>query len=339
MPDQINDTERRIQPTVERESGERPAGYSMIHQGNSTNALARITKAEAREDPISGKSIITVKGLSVTLPAELLPHLKTSTLQLLDILAITLTQSNKATPTVTLTLDDYMHRRGLSDRKEAKKQIEADLKVLRGTFITFDDRDPETGKPVTYGQINISDSWIWQDRQRTAVKYTFGATFFNVLRSYPTMPYAPQLLTISNKKHPYSFRLGRFLSEHKNMNIEKKNEDLIKVETLLKAAKFPTAEEVKKIDRAYSRRIIEPFERDMDALGDMFSWEYCHSGGAVLTDAEREDFQYSLFIELLVKITWKDYPEQQERRKQIIAAQRRKNRAAPRKRKPAAGKG
>ncbi|MGF2526096.1 hypothetical protein ACQUW0_27705, partial [Ralstonia pseudosolanacearum] len=103
--------------------------------------------------------------------------------------------------------------------------------------------------------------------------------------------------------------------------------DIISVQTLLDAAEtMPTYEEVKRTDRAFSRRIMEPFERDMDAIADTLTWEYCHRKGVTLTDSELNDMDFQMFRTLLVHTEWKDYPDQTRRRERH-----------PRKRKNGAG--
>ena len=98
------------------------------------------------------------------------------------------------------------------------------------------------------------------------------------------------------------------------MNVGKKNEDIIAVKTLLAAApNLPSYEEVMNTDRALSRRIIEPFERDMDALEDTLTWTYCRSNNTPLTDEELSSMSYDTFINLLIKIDWKQYPDQTAR--------------------------
>ena len=66
-------------------------------------------------------------------------------------------------------------------------------------------------------------------------------------------------------------------------------------------------------DRAVNRRIIEAFERDMDALEDTLTWTYCHSNNSPLTDEEIASLSYDTFISLLLKLDWKQYPDQTAR--------------------------
>ena len=74
-------------------------------------------------------------------------------------------------------------------------------------------------------------------------------------------------------------------------------------------------EMVEDLNRNTVARIIEPFERDMNALQEIFDWHYCHphSGGKELTDEELENLDFDTFSKLMIKIDWKDYPDQTER--------------------------
>ena len=102
------------------------------------------------------------------------------------------------------------------------------------------------------------------------------------------------------------------------MNSGKKNEDIIAVTTLLEAAQnvMPSYEEVYKDNRDYKGRIINPFERDMDALieiGMLSEWTYCHRNNVPLADSELENLDYETFKTLNVKVQWTEYPDQSHR--------------------------
>ena len=75
------------------------------------------------------------------------------------------------------------------------------------------------------------------------------------------------------------------------MNYFKKNGDTISVKTLLGCTpELPSYDDVVNGDRAVGRRIIEPFIRDMDELGDLLRWEFCHSNGTKMTQDEMDNF-------------------------------------------------
>lgn len=113
---------------------------------------------------------------------EQLSGLKPSTLQLFDALVISLTESGAKTPTVILSLTDYMKRRGLKDRKEARKQFTDDLLVLQGINITLEEAGANGSLPIK--GIKITDSWEWADKKKTAISYTFGTKFYKILLGY-----------------------------------------------------------------------------------------------------------------------------------------------------------
>lgn len=286
--------------------------FSTIRQGTGTNALTKFRAVEGQNTKIdlNGTATITQGDFILTIPNYTqLTGLKTSTYQLLDALTVALTESGAKSPTVVLPLSEYMSRRGLKDRKEAKAQAKADMEILRGASFSWEEKRGK--KTETYSFVNLADSG--EIKRNGDIVFTYGTTFYNILLGYAVMPYPAQLQRLNNRKNPNSYYLLRKIAEHKNMNVGHKNEDIISVKTLLKSSPYiPTYEEVMAKDRALSRRIIEPFERDMDALSDTLKWHYCRSGGT--TDDRLESTPaYEDFIGRLVKIEWNSYPDQTAR--------------------------
>ena len=288
--------------------------YSTIRQGTSTNALTKfraITGKTATIDSVTGTATIKQGNFTLTIPNyEQLTGLKTSTYQLLDAITVALTESGAKSPTVILPLAEYMKRRGLRDRKEAKNQAKGDMEILRQASFTWEEK--RNGNTNAFTFVNLADSG--EIRRNGDIVFTYGNTFYNVLLSYPVMPYPSQLQTLNSKRNPNSYYFLRKIAEHKNMNVGKKNEDIIAVKTLLSVAPhIPTYEEVMQNSRALTRQIIEPFERDLDALEETLSWTYCHSNNTPLTDEELETLSYDTFKGLLIHTEWKDYPDQTAR--------------------------
>lgn len=314
---------KRIDPvldariTVAEPGAEISAGdasrFSMIRQDSATNTLAKTVATDKNTtiDEVTGTATIKRGNLTLMIPNyRALADWKISTAQLFDQLMMHFTANGLKSPEVRITQDEYMERRGLKDRKEAKKQEKADLEILAPTRIDWEEmRD---GKLERYGFINLADSGNVE--RNGDIVFTFGATFSKKAKSYSVMPYPDQLQRINGKRNPYSYAFLRKISEHKYMNAGKENEDIISVQTLLDAAEtMPTYEEVKRTDRAFSRRIIEPFERDMDAIAETLTWEYCHSKGVPLTDAELKAMDYQTFSGLLIHVMWNSYPDQTKR--------------------------
>lgn len=286
----------------------------LIATGTATNALTKVkasTKRNTVIDPITGTATITQGNLSITIPDFTeLTGFKTSTYQLLDALTVALTETGAKSPVVALSLEEYMAKRGLKDKKEARKQATDDLETLFNATISFKEKRKK-GQEQDFHDIRIIGS---MDIRKGIINVSFGTAFYNILLGYPIMPYPAQLWTLNSKKNPNSYYLLRKIAEHKNMNIGKKNEDIIAVKTLLSVApNLPSYEEVMATDRAVNRRIIKAFERDMDALEDTLTWTYCHSNNSPLTDEEIASLSYDTFISLLLKLDWKQYPDQTAR--------------------------
>ena len=141
-------------------------------------------------DQITGDATIKNGNFILTIPKyEQLTGLKTSAYQLLDAITVALTESGAKSPTVILPLEEYMKRRGLKDRKEAKTQAKADMEILRGASFSWEEK---RGKKVeSYAFVNLADSG--EIRRNGDIVFTYGNTFYNILLGYPVMPYPAQL--------------------------------------------------------------------------------------------------------------------------------------------------
>ena len=309
--------------------------FDNIRQGTDTNALTKMSAKKGKGltiDRITGDATIKKGNFILSIPNYAqLAGLKTSTYQLLDAITLAFTNSGAKNPTVILPLEEYMRRRGLKDRKEAKTQAKADMDILKRASFSWEEKRDKTTQ--SYAFVNLADSG--EIKRNGSIVFTFGATFYNSLLGYNVMPYPAQLQTINNKKNPNSYYLLRKIAEHKNMNIGKKNENIISVKTLLDVApSIPSYEEVTKTDRHFDRRIIEPFERDMDALEDTLTWHFCHSLNQPLTEKELATMSYEIFEKLLVHTIWKNYPDQTarlERKQEHLAQTKKKRKDTPKK--------
>lgn len=286
--------------------------FQAIRQGPETNTLTKVKALMEKNtaiDPITRTATITQGELTVVIPDFLVAGLKTSAYKLLDAITIAATKEGVHGQCVSFSIDEYMQWRELKDKKETRKQVIADLETLFNAKISFKRKSKKSYGP-DFADMRIIES---KGIQRGVIHATFSSSFLSLLQSYPIMLYPALLPKINDNKNPNSYSMGRKIAELKKMNLGKSNEDIISVKTLLLAArKLPSYEDVLKTDKAIGRRIIDPFERDMDALEEILSWEYCHKNGTPLTDKEIASMTYETFIGLNVKITWKAYPDQTE---------------------------
>ena len=283
--------------------------FCCIRQGPSTNNLTKLRadkKTGLELNSLYDEATIKKGNFILTIPNySKIKGLKTSTYQLLDTLTIKLTETGAVSPNVKISLSEYMSIRGLKDRKEAKQQVKHDMQILRTASLTWEETNRE--KTECFKFVNLADSG--EVKRNGDIVFTFGSTFFNALLKYSVMPYPNQLQTLNNRKNPNSYCLLRKISEHKAMNFGKINENLISVRNLLNCAPYiPSYEEVMKTDRKYKERIIEVFERDMNAFEETAIWNYCYKLGKPLSNEELKKMDYNTFENLLIKINWKDYP-------------------------------
>lgn len=292
--------------------------HDYILQNNSTNTLTKFNSKDATIDSITGTAKFQRGNFILTIPNYTsLAGLKTSTWQLLDALFMKFTADPRKEKTTRLTLDEYMQLRKLKKRQTAKEQAIADMDILRSAGITLEELRGK--EKVSYRFVNLAQSGSVEKNGNITIKWT-EEVHTNLLNA-PVMYYPRQLQEVNPRLNPNAYYMGRKAAEFKNMNALHHNAgDIISVKTLLESAPaIPSYEEVAETDRAFTRRIIDVFERDLTALGDTFTWEYCHRNGKPLTEEELNDFNYNTFISCNVKLNWLDYPNQNKRKETLEA--------------------
>lgn len=289
--------------------------FRIMKQSSAMNKLStlKITKKTASE--IFDEEVCVEKDnlkISFESIAELGTGLKTTTHRLADALMIKFTESGSKEHTVSLSLDEYMKLCELKNSVEMRRQVNSDLKTLLNMRISF---QKSSNREQSMKNIRLcKDVKI----KNNIIVFTFSDEFFVIMKTMPVMHYPEKLFKINLKKNPNSYYFLKKIAEHKKMNYFKKNADTLSVKTLLGCTpELPSYDDVVNTDRAVGRRIIEPFERDMNELSDLLRWEYCHANGTKLTDDELVNFNYHIFSGLLIKIKWKEYPQLQRKKNKI----------------------
>ncbi len=288
--------------------------FRIMKQSSAMNKLStlKITKkmASGTEDEVC----IEKDNLKISFEnlAGLGNGLKTTTHRLADALMIKFTELGSKEQIVTLSLDEYMRLCELKNTTEMRKQVNSDLKTLLNMRVSFQkssNREQSMQDIRLCTNVKIKNNIIF---------FTFSDEFFIIMKTMPVMPYPEKLFRINLKKNPNSYYFLKKISEHKKMNYFKKNADTLSVKTLLSCTpELPSYDEVVNTDRAVGRRIIEPFERDMNELSDILRWEYCHSNGTKLSDDELVNFNYHIFYGLLIKIKWREYPKLERKKNKV----------------------
>lgn len=299
--------------------------FRTIRQGAATNTLTKTYTARRKIpiDQFTGTATITKGDLIVNIAnySQQPIKLKASTYRLLDAITAKFTETGGKRATVEMPLNEYMELCGLSDVKEARQQVKDDLDALYRLSLSFQGKGKHS--------LNFIDMRLCAAKGivNGVIQFSYSEPFYQILLQYPIMALPTGYFRINAKRNPNSPALLRKITEHKNMNVAKSNADTISVKTLLQCAdSLPLYSEVSGHGGQPTQRIIEPFERDLDVLEDVLTWEYCHSNGEPLTEAELTALDYFTFEGLLIRVHWKEYPARPkelaiERQRKAAAAQ------------------
>ena len=288
--------------------------YGKMYQNFATNQLSKIRSGTEHIIPPKQKEgeeagfYIIPKGEKFRVGWKSLIdalNFKPSTQLLFDILTEELTKAGGKSPDVTLSLDDYCFKRGLSDKKEARKRVTEDLRALYGASLTF--KDKVKGAEEDFADVRLCES---KAIRNGVIYFGFSRKLFDLLRGSPPMAYAQELYRIDTRKNPNTLPLWKTILAHKRMNLGKSNENIISVQSLLESAPFlPAYREVMAGgNRSPRDRIINPFERDMNGLSKTATWKYCYKKGPPLTEEEQKNLNLETFIRLMIEVTWNEYP-------------------------------
>lgn len=285
-------------------------GYSQISASQETSAVMRIKNnyPESRINRHTGNVEITENNVRIIINqySELVTGMRGSTRQLFIALNMKYTEGNKEHELVTISIREYMLIRGLKDYKSARKQVEEDLKVLSRIQLEWKEYKNKGKNKRDYLNIRISGGT--EGIINGVIMFRFNKDFLSILQSCKIMPIPNEILMINSKRNPHSISLLTKISEHINMNFGKPNANVIGVESLLSyCPDLPSYEEIMANGRQVSKRLIDPFDRDMDAITSL-SWEYCGAKGFPI----KPPASFKDFIKAKVKFTFKDYPEREQ---------------------------
>lgn len=297
-------------------SEEEESGYLKILQGNPTNELTRMAgKRNAVELNLNDRATIKEGALTVFIEqySSLAGGLKPSTMKLLHAGVLQLTTLNhygeqrpeRIKNTVRFTLDEYMELRGLRDRKEARKQVKADLEALYNVSLEWTENDGR-GDTVAFEMMRV---FYYAKLERSGtIEMGFSPELAGYLVSSHVM-YLPRLYWQLNDKHtPNSSSLLYKLALNQRINRGRNQACIISVSALLTVCSIPRYEELGAKGQVL-QRIIDPFERDMHALEPTLTWEYCNKKGVALTEEQLADLSYREFSRRYVHYDLAENPE------------------------------
>jgi hypothetical protein len=269
--------------------------FRTMKTGDFNHQLARLDKKNSEIEYIN--RIYSGQNFKLSVPQRFGGKFSVTAQRLLNMLLSTNTRSGES-PNFSFTIEEYMALCNLKDRKETIKHIKRDLEILFESNYWWKEVRSE-------GKIRIIESW---NIKNGIVNVKLAPTFWDIFKDYAVGLISTRSLAINVHKNPSSQHFSFKLTQHKYMNSGKPNENIIAVKTLLEGSEIPTYEDVMAGDRHIAERIIDRFERDMNALEDDLTWEYCHKNGEPLTENELKNFTYELFISLNILTLWKYFP-------------------------------
>lgn len=321
--------------------------YAPLVNNKATNALAKLNSEALKEDPITHTFLATIDGVHFTLDNRQRSN-DSQLIKTMDLLMVRLGEvlQMKApreilekTRLFAIPLREYMELCGLSDRKNAREQLTRSLQDLYHTSASWREEihyNLETGEKLSTPELHTFNSRLLVSIGNPAKPIDNGQAivelnprFIEALSQGFIAPLPLYLFKINQHKHPHAYRIGRLFALHENMNIGKGNRHRISVKTILdRLPGIPSYEEVMATSKKVSQLIIEPIERDLDALQDEYNgikWHYCNANGDPLTDEQLENYTYKEWETWLVEFEHIDYPPQKKRLGQI--EKKRKNKA------------
>jgi len=199
----------------------------------------------------------------------------------------------KGNPIIGFTVEDYMAHRGLESKHRTVRQIKRGLEKLAATQFEITSKDKTSGSLFSLFGIHYKNN---------VIRLTLtpeGQAYFQGARAFAYLPTG--LLLIDSQKNPHTIPLVMKLSNLKAMNHRKPNKgDTYKVSILIENTDIPTYQHVKeKMGRRYKDKIIDVFERDMNASADILCWNYTEGSGN----------SWKEFKDATVSIQWIDHPQ------------------------------
>lgn len=303
--------------------------YMKMLQGKGTNALATIGKKDDWQISLDGTGTLEREDIIAKIEKFSSVSLSVNTTKVFDIICVQLADLlNYGMPTehqiksiidkgLSVSCDDIMHLLGRSDKKELQKELRKIADELYAVSIAFTETRTEyKGKKKTKASRNVEFRLFHKKAVSASGKITLfpSPSLIEYLATSYIMPVSKKAFLIESKKYRHAYHLHRRLYLHYNMNQGRSQANIIAVKTLLDAAPdLPKYEKViTSTGKNVQQQIIDPFERNMDALVDggvIASWEYCNSKFAPLSDDQLGEMTYKVFSECFIHFELTDdYP-------------------------------
>jgi len=284
--------------------------FYALAQSNLSNQLQKIITATPNEiDAYGNGEIVASKDFRIHIQGyeELVNGINQSAAMLLDCLMIIATDGGLRDTFIELPLKKYMIMRGLKDEKSVRAQVKRDIDAFKRVRCSYYKYNKKKERKYYSGHIADKTFEAAGLIFNGKIYFRFSQNFFDIFKvnekgKYLYMYLPKEALQGNIKQHPHKYWFARKISEHKRMNLGKPNENIIGVRTLIEACpNLPSYENIANGNRNITKRMIKPFERDMNELNEILSWHY--------TSKQESPKDYESFISATVTIQWESYPD------------------------------
>lgn len=292
--------------------------YIAMLNGTATNQLTNINinSIPPTIDVITGNATIEQGTLKVFIDKySELKGVRTSTLKLLDVCTMYLTNQNtyrgnneKINTNVAIPLEQYMSLCGIPLTKPSKdktrRKVKEDLETLFHMSLEWTESSGK--KTKDFAKMRICDKIAIV---RGNINFNFSKDMARYLTNAYIMQYPIELLKV-DERNSNLYPLGRKLLLHYSINNNKKKgtSNIISVKALLEVCpNIPTYEKVMSEGRQLDQRIRTPLEKALDTL-NFINWEYSNSKGVPLTEEQILSTDYKTFKNLYIKFNVIGFP-------------------------------
>jgi hypothetical protein len=282
--------------------------FEVIRQGPLTGWLSTLSsKGHAVDvDYVYQRVKMEHEGLTVYLENHLETSFDVVTLQFIDMLIVEYNNMGRNNATINISLETYMNRRGISAPNKARVQVKRILKNLSNIRLEYDLGNESRKKT----KLRIYDMRILSDEgtiRNSTITTKLSDDFCRLIREFKIMQFPTKLYTFNENENPHSYYLLKKLAWHKNINFNHDNADTLTVRKLIEVCpQLPSYDSIVKTGQI-KQRIMEPFNRDMNAFSDVLTWDY-YQDNMPISKEQAINMDYFSFIQLKIKVTWIDYP-------------------------------
>ena len=300
------------------------SSYRYMLQGKGTEAIIKATATRSKKEIQqyhTGSAYIDFEGVRVNIDEYFLPKLNlkltplTGKLLQLMLIGATGLLNRSAVTEISLNLNLMEVANALgrnvenrNTKSKFKREFLNALEIL--SRINLQIEETLGGKSITVGKAHLLSSFMPSNTDKDTTEVILGLKFLEYLSKTHLKAFNTNILKIVEaSSYQFHTAYNNYVTIAKNHvpnegQVTPVKARIFSIETAIKWATLPTIEDVKKSDRRYTQRIIEPLEKILDdEYGMIEKWEWCKAKSEKLTDSEKANLgSYDVIQDLFIKV-------------------------------------